>query len=103
MALKGSLTDLSVVDLVKIHCVGQARACVHLTGSDGNADIFFDNGNITDAIFGSLSGLDAVYRALALTDGQYQIELNVTSVKHTVSTGWPEIIQKWESTDRAYY
>ena len=45
MALKGQLQDLSVSDLVKIHCIGRARAFVRLMYTQGNAEIYFEGGS----------------------------------------------------------
>lgn len=96
MALKGLLQELSVSDLVKIHCIGRARACVKLSHTGGIAELYFDNGNITDARFDSMGGVEAVYKALSLDDGKYQVELNSLSAKRTVTTDWTEILKVWE-------
>ncbi len=95
MALKGQLPDLSVTDLIMIHCFGRARACVKLTNSSTKAEIYFDNGNITDARCEATNGLDALYQALSLKEGRYQVELNVTSLEHTIQTPWKEILKEW--------
>jgi hypothetical protein len=96
MALKGQLQDLSVSDLVKIHCIGRARACVRLTHNSGNAEIYFDNGNIIDARFDALGGVDAVKKALSLAEGKYQVELNSMSAQRTIERPWNEILKEWE-------
>ncbi len=96
MALKGQLQDLSVADLVKIHCIGRARACVKLSHTAGNAEIYFDGGNIIDARYDSVGGDDAVYKALSLVDGKYQVELNSMPAQRTVQTHWAEILKHWE-------
>lgn len=95
MALKGQLPDLSVSDLIMIHCFGRARACVKVTNSNTKAEIYFDNGNIIDARCETISGLDALYKALSLTEGKYQVELNVTSQQHTIEGTWREILKHW--------
>lgn len=96
MALKGQLQDLSVSDLVKIHCIGRARACVRLAYSSGSAELYFDNGNIIDAHFENENGVGAVHRALALLEGRYQVELNSFPKQQTVQMPWKEILQQWE-------
>ena len=95
MALKGQLPDLSVIDLIMIHCFGRARACVKLTNENTNAEIYFDNGNIIDARCDSISGLDALEQAISLKEGKYQVELNVTSAQHTIQAPWKELIKQW--------
>lgn len=93
MALKGQLVELSVVDIIKVCCFGLTRACVKLTNSNTKAEIYFDNGNIIDARCEAASGLDALYKALRLTEGRYQVELHTTSPQHTIQTPWREAIK----------
>lgn len=97
MALKGQLLDLSVTDLIMIHCFGNARACVKLTNSNTKAEIYFDNGNIVDARCDSTTGLDALYRALALKEGKYQVELHVSCLEHTIKGNWKDILKDWST------
>jgi hypothetical protein len=97
MALKGQLKDLSVADLVKIHCIGRARARVNLIHTGGNAELYFDGGNIIDARFDSEGGVDAVLKALSLEDGRYHVELNASPSQRTVQRHWAEILKEWES------
>lgn len=95
MALKGQIPDLSVSDLIMIHCFGRARACVKLITTSTKAEIYFDNGNIIDARYESVIGMDALVQALALKEGKYQIELNVTSPQQTIQTPWKDILKQW--------
>lgn len=95
MALKGTIEDLSVSDLVKIHCIGKARARVRLTHPEANAEIYFDSGDIVDARYGCVSGVDAVYKALSMSQGGYHVDLNVTSPSRTINEDWREILRRW--------
>jgi Domain of unknown function (DUF4388) len=97
MALKGQIPDLSVSDLIMINCIGQARACVRLinTSTNTKAEIYFDNGNIIDARCEAARGLDALYQALCLKEGNYQVELNVNSPEHTIEVPWKDILKQW--------
>jgi hypothetical protein len=98
MALKGQIKDLSVADLVKIHCIGRARACVKLNHTSSNAELYFDSGNIIAARFDTLGGIDAVFKALSLSEGSYKVELNTSPAQRTVQTDWTEILNRWEHT-----
>jgi len=97
MALKGQLQDLSVKDLIMINCFGNARACVKLISNSIKAEIYFDNGDIIDAHYETTSGLDALYKALSLTEGKYQVELGLTSLEHSIQGSWKDIIKGWSS------
>lgn len=96
MALKGTIEDLSVSDLVKIHCIGRARARVRLTHPEVDAELYFDSGDIVDARYDSVSGVDAVYKALSMSQGGYHVELNATPSSRTINEGWQEILRRWE-------
>jgi hypothetical protein len=98
MALKGQIKDLSVADLVKIHCIGRVRACVKLSHTDSKAELYFEGGKLIAAQFDSVGGEDAVYKALSLSEGSYKVELNATPEQRTVRTDWTEILNRWEHT-----
>ncbi|MBK7996878.1 MAG: DUF4388 domain-containing protein [Blastocatellia bacterium] len=93
MALKGRIPELSVTDLIMIHCFGRTRACVKLTSDKTKAEIYFDNGNIIDARCDASTGMEALYRAFSVTEGKYQVELNVTSQQQTIQTPWKDILK----------
>jgi len=81
-----------------IHCFGKARAyVVKLTSNSTKAEIYFDNGDIIDAHYETTSGLDALYKALSLTEGKYQVELGLTSLEHSIQGSWKDIIKGWSS------
>lgn len=96
MALKGELRDLSVADLVKIHCIGRARARVKITHNGGSAELYFDNGNIIDAHYDNEHGVQAIHLALALLVGKYQVELHSLPTQQTIQLPWEQILKEWE-------
>ncbi len=93
MALRGRIPELSVTDLIMIHCFGRTRACVKLTNDNTRAEIYFDNGNIIDARCDSCTGMEALHQAFSVTEGKYQVELNVTSQQQTIQTPWKDILK----------
>lgn len=99
MALRGRLQDLSVVDLVKIHCFGKARACVKIVQTEVKAEIYFDKGSIIAAHYGSLTGLEALSKALDIEEGKYQIELYCLPSQKNIDRDWKEIIECRERGD----
>jgi ABC-type branched-subunit amino acid transport system substrate-binding protein len=53
-------------------------------GSEHDVIVFMEQGEIVDARFGDIVGVDAVRRALHLREGEFHVDLNVTTEKRTV-------------------
>lgn len=70
----GSIADMGVVDLLQTFEVSRKSGILHLSSESGDAHIFFRDGKVIDATFNALSGEEAVYRALLLNDGSFEVE-----------------------------
>ncbi|MCG5054037.1 MAG: response regulator [Myxococcales bacterium] len=71
----GELADIGVVDLVQTIEVNRKSGIVHVTNADGRrADIYFREGRVIDAEAGRQTGVEAVYRLFAWTDGSFEVE-----------------------------
>ena len=71
MALQGSLTELSLPDVIQLVSVSGKTGAFHLV-RDGEAGlIFLKNGQITDAVVGTLSGEHAVYEMAIWASGDF--------------------------------
>jgi hypothetical protein len=94
MALVGDLKDLALVDIIQINCIGRntARLTVHYPIGDGV--LYFQDGDIVDAHFGELSGIDAVYQALRFTEGGFRIDTGIAAPTRTVYEPWANILME---------
>jgi Domain of unknown function (DUF4388) len=94
MALVGDLKDLALVDIIQINCIGRntARLTVHYPIGDGV--LYFQDGDIVDAHFGELSGIDAVYQALRFTEGGFRIDTGIAAPNRTVYEPWANILME---------
>jgi CheY-like chemotaxis protein len=70
----GSIADMGVVDLLQTFEVSRKSGIVHLFFESGDAHIYFRDGKVIDAALGTLVGEEAVYRALLLNDGTFEVE-----------------------------
>ena len=87
MALNGNLTETSVTDLIQFYSISRQTAAVTIVspaGPEHDVVVFMENGDIVDARFGQVSGVDAVRRALHLREGEFHVDLNVTTPKRTI-------------------
>jgi len=85
--LRGSLAQMGVIDLLQSLEVGRKTCALELSHeAGGRCTLFFIDGQIRHAVCGSLTGDEAVYRALTWTDlaGSFQIDFSVsTTVQST--------------------
>lgn len=94
MALVGDLKDLALVDIIQINCIGRntARLTVHYPTGDGV--FYFQDGEVVDARFGDLSGLDAVYQALRYNEGSFRIDTGISPPMRSIHESWPNILME---------
>jgi len=77
----GSLSEMSVVDLLQTIDVSRKSGVLTLVSSDGQAGmISFDSGAVINATVEDLVGEDAVYRHLLWRDGTFDLEFRRVSL-----------------------
>jgi len=87
VALSGNLSETSFTDLVQFYSISRQTAAVTIVspaGPEHDVVVFLEGGEIVDARFGDIIGVEAVRRALRLREGEFHVDLNVTTEKRTV-------------------
>jgi ABC-type branched-subunit amino acid transport system substrate-binding protein len=87
VALSGNLSETSFTDLVQFYNISRQTAAVTIVspaGPEHDVVVFMEGGEIVDARFGDIIGVEAVRRALRLREGEFHVDLNVTTEKRTV-------------------
>jgi|GEM_PF-1759256 predicted regulator of Ras-like GTPase activity (Roadblock/LC7/MglB family) len=94
MPLVGDLTDLALVDIIQINCVGRntARLTVHYPIGDGV--FYFADGEVVDARLGNLVGAEAVYKALEYDQGAFRIDTGIPAPTRTIFEPWANLIME---------
>src|SRR5438067_9165747 len=93
VALSGNLSETSFTDLIQFYSISRQTAAVTIVspaGPEHDVVVFMENGEIVDARFGPMTGIDAVRRAMRLCEGEFHVDLNVTTEKRTI----------WESCNK---
>ena len=73
--VKGSLADMSLPDLVQILAQGRKTGKLQLQGADGRkGEIHFLEGRVANALFLRLTGEEAFYAMLSITDGTFALD-----------------------------
>lgn len=92
MRLAGDLTDFSLSDLIQIHGAAGRSCCVKVNGPAGTGAIVLAGGEVVDAWYGSLSGVDAMVALLAKDIGFFQVEPGTPTDRRTISMPLPRLL-----------
>jgi|SRR4029077_13135679 CheY-like chemotaxis protein len=72
--LRGSLSQMNVIDLVQSLEMGRKSCALTLTNKDEKCEMYVSEGQVTHAVYGSLVGDAAVFKVLRWTEGNFQID-----------------------------
>jgi DNA-binding response OmpR family regulator len=71
--VRGSLAQMNVIDLVQSLEMGRKSCLLTLTLDKDKCEMYVSEGQITHAVYGSLTGDPAVFKVLRWTGGNFQI------------------------------
>jgi CheY-like chemotaxis protein len=74
--LRGSLSQMNVVDLVQSLEMGRKSCSLTMTNADDKCEMFFTQGQVKHAAYGSITGDEAVFKVLRWTDGNFQVNFD---------------------------
>jgi CheY-like chemotaxis protein len=84
--VSGSLAQMNVIDLLQSLEMGRKTCALTLTSGEEKSRMFFSDGQINDAEYGTLSGDEAVYKALRWVDsGRFEIDFSARSSAQTTT------------------
>jgi CheY-like chemotaxis protein len=83
--LRGSLSQMNVIDLVQSLEMGRKSCLLTLTNRSDKCEIFFNQGQANHATYGPITGDEAVFKVLRWTEGNFQIDFNGKSAQETTS------------------
>jgi CheY-like chemotaxis protein len=86
--LRGSLSQMNVIDLVQSLEMGRKSCQLSMTNGDDKCELYFAGGQVKHATYGAISGDEAVFKVLRWTDGNFQInfEGKTTQESTTLNT-----------------
>ena len=83
--LRGSLSQMNVIDLVQSLEMGRKSCALTLTIDSDKCEMYFKEGQVTHAVYGSLTGDPAVFKVLGWTGGNFQINFEGKTSKQTTT------------------
>jgi CheY-like chemotaxis protein len=83
--LRGSLSQMNVIDLVQSLEMGRKSCRLTMTNDQDRCEMYFREGQVTHATYGSLSGDEAVFKVLRWTSGNFQIDFEGKTTEQTTT------------------
>jgi CheY-like chemotaxis protein len=83
--LRGSLSQMNVVDLVQSLEMGRKSCSLTMTNADDKCELYFSQGQVKHAAYGSITGDEAVFKVLRWTDGNFQVDFDGKTTLQTTS------------------
>jgi DNA-binding response OmpR family regulator len=83
--LRGNLAQMNVMDLLQSLDMGHKTCSLALTNNGDKCELFFADGQINHAAYGSVKGDEAVYKVLMWTGGSFEIDFSGSSREQTTT------------------
>ena len=83
--LRGSLSQMNVVDLVQSLEMGRKSCSLTMTNADDKCEMYFSQGQVKHAAYGSITGEEAVFKVLRWTDGNFQVDFDGKTTLQTTT------------------
>ena len=84
-ALRGSLSQMNVIDLMQSLEMGRKSGLLTLTNANDKCEVYFLDGQIHHSTYGTTVGEEAVYKVLAWEKGNFQIDFDKRSSEQTIN------------------
>src|SRR6202163_2411187 len=81
--VRGSLTQMNVIDLMQSLEMGRKVCQLSLSNEGDKCEVFFVEGQVKHATYGSLVGDEAVFKVLRWTGGNFQLDFEGKTDKET--------------------
>jgi CheY-like chemotaxis protein len=83
--LRGNLSQMNVIDLVQSLEMGRKSCALLLTNEGEKCQLYFSEGQVTHAAYGSLTGDAAVFKVLRWTGGNFEIDFDGKTKQQTTT------------------
>lgn len=97
--LKGNLSQLKLLDIMKILCSSQRTGKLSLAAEDETGDIYFLSGSIIHAKYQNIIGENAIYSLLSWNDGIFTFLPNISVKNKSILVPFQDILRQSESID----
>lgn len=92
MALTGNLTDLSIADLIQLHCQSGTQARLVAQNAGRRMELYFSDGEVVHAAGMGLEGEAAAYALLLWDEGTFEVTQNIPAQAHSIHLPWSALV-----------
>ncbi len=93
-SVRGTLAQMSVMDLLQTLDIGRKSCILALTRNGQRCEMIFHDGQLVHATMGSLGGEPAVYKVVAWTDGAFRIDFERRECSRTVTRSTQSVLME---------
>jgi CheY-like chemotaxis protein len=83
--VSGRLSEMNLLDWMSSLEQGRKTCALILRNSSDECDLYFVEGQVTHATYGSLTGDPAVFKVLTWTEGEWELDFDRTTTEHTTT------------------
>jgi len=83
--VRGNLSQMNVIDLVQSLETGRKSCLLTPTNGADKCEIYFNQGQAKHAVYGSITGDEAVFKVLRWTEGNFQIDFEGKTSQETTT------------------
>jgi CheY-like chemotaxis protein len=83
--VRGNLQQMNTMDLFQSLELGHKTCRLSLSNNGERCDMYFNEGQINHAVYGSSRGDEAVYKVLTWTEGHFEIDFSGSSAEQTTT------------------
>jgi hypothetical protein len=83
--VRGNLAQMNVIDLMQSLEMGRKSCLLTLTRDGEKCEVYFSEGQVPHAVYGSLKGDAAVFKVLSWPDGNFQINFEGKTKQQTTT------------------
>jgi hypothetical protein len=94
MAIEGTLRDMSLVDIIQLHCRRAEEARVFLDDEGQTGEIYFADGQVVHAQQGEKTGQAAFYELMKWQDAYFVLEKDLTTPERTIEVPWTGLLMQ---------
>jgi hypothetical protein len=92
--LGGSLAQMNVIDLVQSLDMGRKSCALTLTRGPERCELFFSEGQLRHAVYGKLTGDEAVYKVLSWNEGSFQMDFEGRTQEQTTTRSTQSLLME---------
>ncbi|MGI9105032.1 MAG: DUF4388 domain-containing protein [Pyrinomonadaceae bacterium] len=92
MAFTGQMNDLALSELIEFFCNQRKTGRLKVDYPLAPGVFFIKEGDLVDAKFGALNGVEAVFFALTLPSASFDFSAGMQSSRRTISESWASVV-----------